>query len=108
MYSDGVLEVHGNVVFEANTAGDDGGAVSLPFVTMLLLPIAVFCDRVCEGWFDFVQAVDLAPSEGLVVELQSRDHSFSSQSPPHSGSHVLGRSAGRARQCVVRGEHCRR
>jgi len=50
MYSSGVLEVHGNVVFEANTAGDDGGAVSLPFVTVLLLPAVVFCDGVCEGW----------------------------------------------------------
>ena len=49
LYSDGVLEVHGNVVFEANTAGDEGGAVSLPFVTILLLPVAVCRDRFCEG-----------------------------------------------------------
>ena len=30
MYTDGVLEVHDNVTFEANTAVQDGGAVSLP------------------------------------------------------------------------------
>ncbi len=29
MYTGGVLEVHDNVVFEANTAEDNGGAVSL-------------------------------------------------------------------------------
>ena len=28
---DGVLEVHDNVVLQANTAGLDGGAVILPF-----------------------------------------------------------------------------
>ena len=34
MYTDGELTVHANVVFEANTARDDGGAVSLPFDTV--------------------------------------------------------------------------
>ena len=33
----GVLEVHDNVVFEANTAGSEGGAVSLPFFSVCLL-----------------------------------------------------------------------
>jgi len=51
MHSGGALEVHDNVMFEVNTA-DDGGAVSLPFDTGLLLPSVVFCDRFCEGWFD--------------------------------------------------------
>ena len=38
MYTGGVLEVHDNVVFEANTAGTgDGGAVSLPFSIGCLL-----------------------------------------------------------------------
>jgi len=50
MSTGGVLEVHGNVTIEANTAGDDGGAVSLPFDTVLLLSAVVFCDGVCEGW----------------------------------------------------------
>jgi len=36
MSNEGVLEVHGNVVFEAKTAGDDGGAMSLQLVTVLL------------------------------------------------------------------------
>jgi len=48
----GELEVHDNVVFKANTAVDDGGAVSLPFDTVLLLPSVVFCDTSCENWFD--------------------------------------------------------
>ena len=52
MYKEGVLKVHGNVVFEANTAGVDGGAVSLPFDTVLLLSAVVFCDKCCENWFD--------------------------------------------------------
>jgi len=34
MYTGGELTVHDNVVFEANTAEDDGGAVSLPFDTV--------------------------------------------------------------------------
>ena len=55
MNTGGVLEVHGNVVFEANTAGDDGGAVSLPFVTGLLLPSVVFCNTSCENWFDLLR-----------------------------------------------------
>ena len=52
MYTGGVLEVHNDAVFEANTAADRGGAVSLHFDTILLLPGVVFCDRFCEGWFD--------------------------------------------------------
>ena len=52
MYTGGVLEVHDNVVFEANTAGDNGGAVSPPFDTVALLPAVVLCDWFCEGWFD--------------------------------------------------------
>jgi predicted outer membrane repeat protein len=31
MNIDGEMAVHGNVTFEVNTAGEDGGAVSLPF-----------------------------------------------------------------------------
>jgi len=50
--SGGVLKVHDNVVFEANTADEGGGAVSLPFDTVLLLPAVVFCDKCCENWFD--------------------------------------------------------
>ncbi len=41
MFTSGVLEVHDNVVFEANTAGDNGGAVTLPLITVLLLPAVV-------------------------------------------------------------------
>ena len=52
MSSGGVLEVHDTVVFEVNTAEDNGGAVSLPFVTVALLPAVVLCDWFCEGWFD--------------------------------------------------------
>ena len=48
MWQGGVLEVHGNVVFEANTAGDDGGAVSLPIRHYFLLHIVVVCNRFCE------------------------------------------------------------
>ena len=55
MYTGGELELHDNVVFEANTAVDDGGAVSLPFDTVLLLPSVVFCDWFCENWFDLLR-----------------------------------------------------
>ena len=39
MSTGGVLWVHDNVVFEANTAGSDGGAVSLPFDIGSHLPV---------------------------------------------------------------------
>ena len=45
----GVLEVHDNVTFEANTAGYGGGEASLPFESGSHLPVVVFCDRVCTG-----------------------------------------------------------
>ena len=48
MVTDGVLEVHDNVVFEANTAGSEGGAVSPPFYKFSQLPVVVFCDRYFE------------------------------------------------------------
>ena len=44
MSSDGVLEVHDNVVFMANTAASDGGAVSLPSEIGFDLPVVVLCD----------------------------------------------------------------
>ena len=34
MHTGAVLEVHDNVMFEANTAESNGGAVSLPFDTI--------------------------------------------------------------------------
>ena len=49
MYDGGVLEVHDNVTFEANTAEVNGGAVSLHFEIGSHLPGVVFCDRVCQG-----------------------------------------------------------
>jgi len=52
MSSKGVLEVHDNVVFEANSAAYSGGAVSLPLEIGVHLTIALFCDRFCEGRFD--------------------------------------------------------
>ena len=55
MYTGGVLEVHDNVVFEANTAGDDGGAVSLLFDTVEPVSAVVFCDTSCENWFDLLR-----------------------------------------------------
>ena len=41
MYVGGVLEVHDNVVLQANTAGWYGGAVSLPFEIGSHLPVGV-------------------------------------------------------------------
>ena len=38
MSGDGELAVHDNVVFEANTAGGDGGAVSRPLEIGFTLP----------------------------------------------------------------------
>ena len=39
MWDFGVLEMHDHVVFEANSAGTDGGAVSLPFNIGSHLPV---------------------------------------------------------------------
>ena len=52
MSTEGVLEVHGNVTLKANTAGDDGGAVSLPLEIGFHLTILIFCDILCESRFD--------------------------------------------------------
>jgi hypothetical protein len=54
MYREGVLEVHDNVVFEANTATDDGGAVSLPLSCGSHISCLVSCDGFREGWFDLL------------------------------------------------------
>ena len=45
MNTDGELEVHDNVVFEANTAGVYGGAVSLSFHCGFNPSGVVFSDR---------------------------------------------------------------
>jgi len=52
MSTGGVLEVHDNVTIEANTAGDNGGAVSLPIEIVFLLSVVVFRDNACEGRVD--------------------------------------------------------
>jgi hypothetical protein len=39
METGGEMEVHDNVVLQANTAGSDGGAVSLPFESGSHLPV---------------------------------------------------------------------
>jgi predicted outer membrane repeat protein len=82
MHTGGVLEVHGNVTFEANSAGLHGGVVSLLFFTVLLLPVVEFCDRfvrvglICWGSLPSpVGRVDVCANinpSGLIVELQSR------------------------------------
>ena len=51
MSTGGVLEVHDDVVFEANTAGDDGGAVSPPFKRGSHTSVVVVCDTFCKSWF---------------------------------------------------------
>ena len=52
MWQGGVLEVHGNVVFEANTAAVSGGAVSLPFDISSHAPAVVFHHTFCKSWYD--------------------------------------------------------
>ena len=52
MLTGAVVEVHGNVTFSDNTAGLEGGAVSLPFDLDSHLSIVVVCDILCEGCFD--------------------------------------------------------
>ena len=54
MNTEGVLEVHGNVVFKANSAVVLGGAVSLPFNSGSH-PSVVLFPNICEGWFDSMQ-----------------------------------------------------
>jgi len=56
MHMDGVLEVHDNVTFEANTAGHSGGAVSLPFEMYSHLPGEVLRETFGKGRFG--EAVD--------------------------------------------------
>ena len=52
MLEEGLVKVHDNVVFEANTAGDSGGAVSLPFAPFSFLSALVSCDIISKTWFD--------------------------------------------------------
>ena len=104
MYTGGVLEVH-NAVFEANTAGDDGGAVSFPFVAFSFLSAALFCDGFCEGWFDSPRELTQPRLKGSLLSSHHVCHSLPTYSLSHSGLHVHGRSAGGARQCGVQGEH---
>ena len=49
MSTNGLLEVHDNVVFRANTAEEDGGAVRPPLEIGFQLARAVFCDMCCEA-----------------------------------------------------------
>ena len=78
MYSDGVLEVHATVVFEANTAADNGGAVSLPFVTVALFPVWCFSTGFARARL-ICEIVAHSLLEGLIMELQSRgSHTFDS------------------------------
>ena len=46
--SDGMMEVHDNATFEANTAAYGGGAMSLQFENCSHLPAVVVCDSVCQ------------------------------------------------------------
>jgi len=101
MYSSGVLEVHDNVVFEANTAGSDGGAVSLPFDIVFLLLAAVFFYGVCGGWFDLLRQLPKPLWNGLSLSSNYVCHSLPTHSPLHAGLHVFGRRDDRARQCGV-------
>jgi len=54
MYTDGVLEVHDTVTFEANTAVFHGGAVSLPLEIDFQLAILLFFYRFCEARIGFI------------------------------------------------------
>jgi len=63
MYTDGVMEVHDNVVFEANTA-DSGGAVRLPFEIGSIRPVEVLWDTFGEGRSDSVR--QLSARIGLI------------------------------------------
>jgi len=108
MYMGGVLEVHDNVVFEANTAGSYGGAVSLQLDTLhffLLWCFATGFARVlgfCEVFAQAHSVFAQARSQRFVVELQSRKgHTFSIHSPSQEGLCLVERSAGGAQLCGV-------
>ena len=53
MYSDGLLEVHNDVTFEANDEYR-GGAVSQPLMIDSHLLGVLFCDWIAKGKFDFM------------------------------------------------------
>jgi len=55
MFTGGLLEVRDNVTFEANNAGSNGGAVSLPLEIGFHLAKVVFCDRFYETRFDLIR-----------------------------------------------------
>ena len=66
------MTVHDNVVFEANTAGDEGGAVSLPFHTVFLRCVGVL-RRLLRGLVCFAEEVD--PASSLVSSrLECHSH----------------------------------
>ena len=69
MYTSGDLAVHDKVVFEANTAGQYGGAVSPPFNAKSPPYDVLFFVQVVRGLVLFTVVVDPAPSKSLTVNL---------------------------------------
>ena len=67
--------MHDNVTFEANTAGSFGGAVSLPFDTVLPLPIVVFCGRFCLGWIHSMRQLTKPRQKGSLLSSSHVRHS---------------------------------
>ena len=55
MGTDGVMGVHDNVLFEANTAGNVGGAVSLSFEIGYHVAFGVVWVTFGKGMFDLVR-----------------------------------------------------
>jgi len=88
MYQEGVLKVHNNVEFEANTAGDFGGAVSLPFAPFSFLSALVSCDRISESWFDPLRQLSKPRRKDWWLSSSHVCHSFPTSSLPHAGLHA--------------------
>jgi len=54
MMDGGELAVYNNVTFEANAAGEHGGAVSLRFGSIADPSGVAWFNRFCDDWFDFL------------------------------------------------------
>ena len=81
MYLRGELAMHDEVVFEANTAASNGGAVSLPFDLGLDMTVLI-CWKPSFQWFvRFSEAVYQAPSDESTSK--ACDRKLRRPSPPH-------------------------
>ena len=66
---DGVMEVHDNVVLQANAAGRSGGAVRIPFEIDSHLPVQVLRDTLDQGTVDSLRQLLLVCEARMLIDV---------------------------------------